>query len=567
MSETKLNPSQILGGAWTQQNLISGNNTSINKVDRPYIDENTLCVYHFENSRANAVTSGTPLGDAFDATNGFAFVSGGKFGEYGAQLNKPSNRGPYCLVGNNTVSTGVGVGQYSWDCWAKLPNDASTYTQSLGLCYSYGGQKMSFDFTKDSTTNKAKINVIPTSSSVYEIEFDLNTWHHFAYDRYDGNHYFYIDGNLVATETAEFKNINTIYTSSNGTWYQRGLSYTGDNKLIVDEVRFSNVARWKGQDFTPFELPYQYNTGEPDVYAISADQYRAGTNIQISQDKVISATDTTYTAGTGINITGTTVAVNKLYVRTIDNLVAGDNVTITPQPVPVIDNYTSWVYHLNDNLLNSVTGTSATSSYARYETGKFGKCCYSSSGSSGITLGSINFNADKTIDAWFTLRSGSTYCYFGSTSMINIKNSDSTITIKSSFSGTGNDVSIPYPSGFSLVQGVFHHMAYEVDYTNSKVYLFLDGKKIYEGAKTSNIGTQSFSIVNGGSTALDEVRLSSTVRWTDDFTPWTQPYGGDPIYQINAIVLDPIKNINGYDSSKIQVLKNIQGTLTWVDEN
>ncbi len=256
---------------YTRTNLIAGDSISITRVQLPEIDANTLCVYHFENSRANAVTSGTPLGNAFDYAGGFSFVSGGKFGEYGVQLNQPSNRGPYCLVGNNTVSTGVGIGPYSWDCWAKLPNNASTYNQSLGLCYSYGGQMMSFNFTKNSTTNKAKVTVTDgyASSVLYTVEFALNDWHHFAYDRGNGTHYFYIDGELVATSTAEFKNIDTIYTKSNGNWYQRGLSYTGDNKLTVDEVRFSNIARWQGQRFTPFNREYVAAGGDP-IYQINS---------------------------------------------------------------------------------------------------------------------------------------------------------------------------------------------------------------------------------------------------------------------------------------------------------
>lgn len=73
---------------------------------------------------------------------------------------------------------------------------------------------------------------------------------------------------------------------------------------------------------------------QPAALADYQEKLTAGPNVQISNQNVISATDTTYTAGTGLNLSGTefsadtTVLATKSDIPGTKDLVAGQNITI-----------------------------------------------------------------------------------------------------------------------------------------------------------------------------------------------------------------------------------------------
>lgn len=60
-----------------------------------------------------------------------------------------------------------------------------------------------------------------------------------------------------------------------------------------------------------------------NVISATDTKYTAGTNVQISSSNVISATDTTYSAGTGISISGTTINVKDDYVKLVGDTMSG----------------------------------------------------------------------------------------------------------------------------------------------------------------------------------------------------------------------------------------------------
>lgn len=59
--------------------------------------------------------------------------------------------------------------------------------------------------------------------------------------------------------------------------------------------------------------------------------------------------------------------------------------------------------------------------------------------------------------------------------------------------------------------------------------------------------------------------------WSQNYTPCgilslVKPTNNDDWYLMNITPKDVLKSVTGYDATKTQVLKNVNGTLTWVDE-
>lgn len=76
-----------------------------------------------------------------------------------------------------------------------------------------------------------------------------------------------------------------------------------------------------------------------NVISATDTTYTAGDNINISNENVISATDTTYTAGTGIDITGNVIS---------GDYEAGDNITIVDGVISATDGRGSiYKHHLS----------------------------------------------------------------------------------------------------------------------------------------------------------------------------------------------------------------------------
>lgn len=268
-------------------------------------------------------------------------------------------------------------------------------------------------------------------------------------------------------------------------------------------------------------------------------------------------------------------------IFTTESLIGGSNVTIAQKAMPIIDANTLGLYHLDGNLKDEITGNNAYywSSVSYTDGGKFGK---------GITNSSFSYfnfvlpsgqayvvSGTYTFDFWAKPTSSSSVCGLnlqGKNSGINgiIQIKKSSFSLEANLSGTGSNTgTLSYPSGVEFTENVWHHVAYVLDGVNSKVYLFLDGKNVYSATKTANVNPigvmKSWEHSN---CYMDEIRLSNVARWTSDFTPYDMPYsaGGDPLYEVSADVSGALTSIQGYSSSDTQVLKNINGVLTWVTE-
>lgn len=300
--------------------------------------------------------------------------------------------------------------------------------------------------------------------------------------------------------------------------------------------------------------------------------------------------------------------VSKNYTQ--DNLVAGNSIEIAERVNPyVIDEHTVALWHFDGSLVDEISGNSITITNASFNElsnqSKFPinapKSLYlannqKSSDDTSYSLSTpITLTRNWTIDFWGYIQSG--HIIFNKnqnntgnpTNYIDITTSSS--HSKCNFGGAAQSLAVA-PGDNQM-----HHFAFCID-TNANLYYFIDGilKTTYDFSSYLNSFTINYlSWQTSGYTTLtiDELRISNVCRWTENFEVPDAPYeaasGSNPM-AINTIVdtalsstsKNPVQNkvINtalngkqaalttatGYDATKTQVLKNINGVLTWVDE-
>jgi hypothetical protein len=243
-------------------------------------------------------------------------------------------------------------------------------------------------------------------------------------------------------------------------------------------------------------------------------------------------------------------------IWTADNLVAGSGISIQQVPQPVIDANTVALYHFNNNIKDEISGENATYSADLgifYAAGKFDNCLYMRRTSDYMVVSpSYNLNnTNSTIDFWFRNNPENTSTSLRLTAFSQFTETahnpylimafSNYIYLGKYISGTGSTVEASFSGELDFT--VWNHIAYVVDATNNKVYLFLNGTKIYDQSITSSLVSEAntWTIV-GRYAEYDEVRVSNIARWTSDFTPYTVPYAasaGPTQYAINNTKADP----------------------------
>lgn len=270
---------------------------------------------------------------------------------------------------------------------------------------------------------------------------------------------------------------------------------------------------------------------------------------------------------------------NSFYTQ--DNLVAGGNITITeglnnvllPSQTPVL-------FHFDGNNTNSGNGTGINwNTNPSYSTAypKFGSAA--ATGSPGFSiLGQmsqlLNSSSPYSMDVWARTPAEGLYFGFMNSSWSPILRviADTNTKEVNLYTGTSHkfyceDIAVDTYIHYALThngQGIFD--------------LYVNGKKVGRvdiGANPS--GLYYFSFDGGGNhtAVFDEFAIHNYARFTgDSFALQTQPYvisseTPTPYYQINADLSSKqaaLTTATGYDATKTQVLKNINGVLTWVDE-
>lgn len=259
-----------------------------------------------------------------------------------------------------------------------------------------------------------------------------------------------------------------------------------------------------------------------------------------------------------------------------DNLIAGTNISIIAVPQPIIDENTLGVWHLDssaDNVVGDATITLALTP-ADYNTTsyKFGTASarfYQSSSARFFSNYSTVFQNDFTLDLWARTRSNNGNdaeiifgAVYGSSSCV--------FSVRSTYIDVKIGSSTPRTN---TVSQSWHHIA--IARSNGVLYAFLDGvlKGTTSAPSTNNYISLYSPSNNDAEMLLDEIRVSNVARWTENFTPFSEPYssGGTVKYAINNTQdisgkQDVLTGATGYDATATQVLKNVNGVLTWVNE-
>lgn len=246
---------------------------------------------------------------------------------------------------------------------------------------------------------------------------------------------------------------------------------------------------------------------------------------------------------------------SELWTR--DNLVAGDNVSITQQAAGSgNDESTAGLFHFDGDCVNSGLQSLYTNTFPQIgeafnNDGKFGQCVYNNVGSDTgkiflTTIGTISSD-NFTMDFWYKPHNFdySRILWFR---IFDTDINGNTSTPGFSFTGWGSvDDAWCHccgSSGDNLYDarvdfGVWTHFAVEI--YNGTTYYYKNGTKIYQALNTTINKTKFGSLYSqsGAQLYLDEVRFSTTARYQgQNFTPPTEPYsgGGQAIYQINAVL-------------------------------
>lgn len=287
---TALSTKQDLSTAWNQTNLTAGTNIDIAVVPSPVVDSHTLLLSHFD-TQATAFKN-VINGNSFSMSYASFNSSWHKFGTGG--IDAPYQNGTYdCFTLPKTFQS---TDDFTIDFWFAK---AFSSGKDESCCFKYdvgSGSNLYRGFTFVIQNNQVKATLNKVNSGDPDKVFDcINGWNHIAYERVGstGMLNMYLNGKLVHSQ---------LYTNSfNSCWWNSN-NYRGH----VDELRVSDIARYNGQDFTPFQQPY--SSDNPALYKINST-LTAGTGIDITGN-VISATGGSGSAPTTVwfkNNTGTTL--------------------------------------------------------------------------------------------------------------------------------------------------------------------------------------------------------------------------------------------------------------------
>lgn len=197
-----------------------------------------------------------------------------------------------------------------------------------------------------------------------------------------------------------------------------------------------------------------------DLLDAKQDLLTPGENIAItdeSGDLVISAVDTTYTAGYGLELEGTEFSVNPDIVQ--DALIAGDNISIEDESGALVISATDTKYTAGSNVQISPQNViSATDTTYTHFTG----ATASTDGVQGLVPGPLAGDEDKYLKGdgtWGTVQAGPTVVQTTGTSTTDVMSQNAATSMVFDDPGNrarikiGNGASTPTNSGYSIAIG------------------------------------------------------------------------------------------------------------------
>ena len=369
-----------VASAWTKYNLKSGANVKIEKHINPnVITDDTVMLLHCDGNSYNAIGDGSSN-----------ILSGASYGQ-----SAPSGFGT-----SATLNYGVlGYGGWGIDSEHDFTFDARLLIStgsSVSLLDGGNANNMGFYVVSDTELQLLGGNQSTILATVTGTGF--TSWIHVAMERFNGTLRAYVNGNPIYT----WEGTNTYAKGDIYGWGRCQSSARGD------EFRFTSSALYRGLPYTvPTEAYtrdstsgyYELNTtglAKTSDLASKQDTLVSGTNIktinntsllgsgditvdslpaQTGQSGKFLTTDgssaswatvqagTTYTAGTGIDITSSTISVDNT-VYTSDTLLSGNNISLSPisgGKYVTYPNYSSSLYVENVMTLESETIEISTS--------------------------------------------------------------------------------------------------------------------------------------------------------------------------------------------------------------
>ena len=402
----------------------------------------------------------------------------------------------------------------------------------------------------------------------------LDTWHHVALERYNGDVYLYIDGSLLGGIDMSGW---TLTPSTNALHIG---SYSGDTNYpfdgYMDEIRFSNSARYQGTSFSVQTVEYGGSLGQQatlkygdgttyDLKAIELSDYSQKITpidadtmlIEDSEDsnntKYIELGDIPLGAQDSVSINHTEseptniTDIAKLYV---DGEIVGSQPTEVSLLVHSNTTNGSTTFTDSSSYEHTITRTSMVHSTTQ---SKFGTSSIAGGSSHYLTMpthAGFNFGTgDLTIDFWAYFTDGTSdqgVFQVGSYTEFSMWIYNGNFNIN--FDGTTSALQV---TNTSYING-WHH--YAIVRNGAALDLYIDGTSVDTGDVTSDdIADGTFILGYYYGTTynfagyIDEFRVvKGEAKYTTSFTPRTQPYGTpetDP--QIKIVYSDgTIKDIS-----------------------
>lgn len=460
---------------YTQDNLVAGDNIEIKEVVNPnIIDENCILCMHFDNDNKDSSLY-SDLSDSTGLTTQYNSTS--KFGTASAYVNAGAVYSPKFVEINNELTI---------DYWAHTslnPNASGAQVHIGNFAFAALGSFSQTQFYLQLNGNSIKW---PHN---YDVSLIKEGWNHFAgVFLKDENgqivYRFFVNGKKVLQDTSgQYAYFSDYYD----------LSFMNfDVGYGIDEFRVTKKAVWL-DDFIPPTEPYTKGEG--------------------GAKKAISA------------IIPPVELPSDVYRQS--NLLGGKDIEIIPEPVEGgIDDDTLACWHFDGKLEDEVGGIAANSSTATLATDykKFGSGSLNG-GVEDFYVENINETTPFSFDFWFLLPfnySDTGYCGvvgnrgYGNWFYVFFTTSSSLIVYIGS---------TRYDVDFNAKTGQWTH-CYGHYIPETKTYeVFVDGKKVFS-QKNETLFSKNYLGLGWQRTSgrFDEVRFSKCIRWTEDFTPPTQPY-------------------------------------------
>jgi hypothetical protein len=199
------------------------------------------------------------------------------------ELTKTKMNGAIYLDGNDWLSiphsTKFNLGSSDFTLDTRVRFTALSTNQTFLSKHNETNTDYEFAFLYHSTNQKLQLNYSTNGTTVLNVVSSttwvptLNKWYHIAFVRTGNNIQFYIDGVKLGTDVA-FS--NTFFASVTAQKIGAGTSggaYVGRFTGYIDELRFSDKARWT-TGFTPETIPYTNTRQTPDTFNRAWSNFR-----------------------------------------------------------------------------------------------------------------------------------------------------------------------------------------------------------------------------------------------------------------------------------------------------